>query len=182
MDISFHPLAFADIPLLFQWFNKPHVQQFYSLRSWTIGEVNDKLTPYILGEKPVYGFIAYLDKLPIGYIQTCRISDYPWPEQDFSDDVVQSAAGVDIFVGEESCLHQGFGAQIMHAFLNQYIWPQFQYCIVDPDVHNITAIRCYEKLHFTPHRVIATSDTLGHAVQLQLMILDQNGSQKAPHI
>lgn len=109
MGISFHPLAFTDIPLMFQWFNKPHVQQFYSLRPWTIDEVKDKLTPYILGEKPVYGFIAYVDKSPIGYIQTCRISDYPWPEQDFSDDVVQSAAGVDIFVGEENCLHQGLG-------------------------------------------------------------------------
>lgn len=64
----------------------------------------------------------------------------------------------------------------MHAFLNQYVWSQFQYCIVDPDVRNIAAIRCYEKLHFTPHRVIATSDALGHAVQLQLMILDQNAS------
>lgn len=171
MDISFQPLTFADVPLMFQWFNKPHVQRFYSLRSWTIDEVKDKLTPYILCEKPVSGFITYLDKSPIGYTQTCRISDYPWPEQGFSDDVVQSAAGLDIFIGEESHLHQGLGAQIMRAFLSQYTWPQFQYCIVDPDVNNLTAIHCYEKLHFTPHRVINTSDALGHTVQLQLMIL-----------
>ena len=169
--VTFQPLAFADMPLMFQWFNKPHVQQFYSLRSWTIDEVRDKLAPYILGEKPVFGFIIYLNKSPIGYIQTYRISDYPWPEQNFSEDIIQSAAGVDLFVGEEHYLQQGLGVQIMQAFLNQYIWSRFHYCIVDPDIHNLSAIRCYEKLHFIPHRVINTSDALGRAVQLQLMIL-----------
>lgn len=46
---------------MYLWFNMPHIQQFYSLRSWTEDEVLEKLKPYILGEKPVTGFIIIVN-------------------------------------------------------------------------------------------------------------------------
>ena len=51
--IEFRPLSLSDIPLIHQWFNLPHVKEFYSLRNWTEDEVLKKLQPYILNEKPV---------------------------------------------------------------------------------------------------------------------------------
>lgn len=78
-------MDFSDISLLHQWFNMPHVQAFYSLRSWTEDEVIAKLTPYISREKSVSGFMILLDENPIGYLQSYKVSDYPWPDQDLSE-------------------------------------------------------------------------------------------------
>ena len=168
---TFRPLAFSDIPLMHQWFNAPHVQKFYSLRQWSEDEVLEKLKPYITGEKPVSGFIALLDEKPIGYIQQVKISDYPWPNQNLPEEIVQNAAGVDIFIGDQSMVGIGIGVKIMWAFIENKIWPQFEYCIVDPDINNNAAIRCYEKLQFKTQTVINTKDTLGKPATLKLMIL-----------
>ena len=168
---SFRSLALSDMPLMHRWFNQPHVQQFYSLRTWTEKEVAQKLKPYINGEKPVSGYVAYQEDRPIGYVQTVKISDYPWPDQQFSEDMVQSMAGVDLFIGEQDLLGHGLGGRIMQAFLDEYIWPKFHYCVIDPDVRNLSAINCYEKIGFKAHRQIDTLDALQQPVKLQLMLL-----------
>src|SRR3990167_7629866 len=105
--ITFCALSFSDISLMCRWFNEPYVQQFYSLRTWTEEEVSQKLAPYIKGEKPVTGYVVYQDDRPIGYVQTVKISDYPWPDQQFSDEMLQSMAGVDLFILEQDLLGQG---------------------------------------------------------------------------
>ena len=159
ISITFKPLEFSDIPTIHQWFNKPHVQAFYSLKHWTEQEVFAKLKPYILSEKPVKGFIIVMNQQPIGYIQYYKVKDY-----------AEHAAGMDLFIGEEPFVGKGLGSKTIKEFLDVIIWPQFQYCIVDPDVRNTAAIRCYEKLNFKEHAVIESENALGHATQLKLMI------------
>jgi RimJ/RimL family protein N-acetyltransferase len=167
----FRPLRFSDVPLMHEWFNLPHVQKFYSLRQWTEQQVLEKLEPYITGVKPVLGFIALMDEKPIGYVQQCRIIDYPWPNQNLPEEIINSAAGVDLFIGDETLIGKGIGGQVLKAFIEHIIWPEFQYCIVDPDTKNIAAIRCYEKLNFRDHAVIGTKDALDQPTTLRLMIL-----------
>lgn len=169
--ITFRALAFSDIPLMHQWFNLPHVQQFYSLRSWTEDEVLEKLKPYILGDKPISGFIVLEGEKPIAYIQMCPLSYNPWPNQNFSENIIKNGVGVDIFIGDKSRMGKGLGGRIMQEFLEKKIWPEFQYCVVDPDVKNIIAIRSYEKIGFKQHTIIETVDALNQPVILKLMIL-----------
>jgi len=170
-NFTFKPLSFSDILLMYQWFNLSHVQRFYSLRQWTEEQVLEKLKPYITGDKPVLGFIVLMNKNPIGYIQQCKISDYPWPNQDFSQEIIDHATGIDIFIGEEKLIGRGVGYQIIKTFIKNKVWPQFRYCIVDPDINNIAAIKCYEKLNFQSHAVIETKDALERPVKLKLMVL-----------
>ena len=94
---------------MFRWFNTPHVQKFYSLRPWTEDEVLVKLTPYISGDKPVSGFIVSLDENPIGYLQSYKVSDYPWPNQNLPEEIVKTAVGMDLFIGDEDFLGKGLG-------------------------------------------------------------------------
>jgi aminoglycoside 6'-N-acetyltransferase len=68
-------------------------------------------------------------------------------------------------------LRIGLGPFILREALNQLIWPQFDYCIVDPDVKNIAMIRCNEKVGFKEHKIIQTEDALSQPQQLKLMIL-----------
>jgi aminoglycoside 6'-N-acetyltransferase len=167
----FRPLSLSDIPLMHHWFNLPHVQKFYSLRQWTEVEVLDKLKPYINGDKPVLRYIALINGKPLGYAQQYRIRDYSWPNQNLPQEIINHAAGVDAFIGNEKLTGQGVGSKLLQAFIEHKIWPEFQYCMVDPDIHNVAAIRCYEKLNFHDHAVIETKDSLGRPVTLRLMIL-----------
>ena len=149
----------------------PHVQAFYSLRSWTEDEVLTKLTPYITGEKPVSGFMILLDENPIGYLQSYKVSDYPWSNQDLPDGIVKSAIGLDLFIGNSELIRKGWGCRIIQAFIEALIYPQYQYCVVDPDVRNDVAVRCYEKLKFKEHKILDTVDALKRPAKLKLMIL-----------
>lgn len=170
INITFKPLAFSDIPIMHQWFNKPHVQAFYSLRQWIEQEVLEKLKPYILSDNPVNGFIILINQQPIGYVQYYNVKDYPWNNQNLSEDIIEHAAGMDLFIGEERFIGKGLGGEIIKNFLDAMIWPQFQYCIVDPDVNNTAAIRCYEKLHFKEHAIIEAENALKYVTRLKLMI------------
>ena len=167
--ISFRPLSRSDIPLLHRWFNTPHVQTFYSLRDWTEQEVLAKLTPYIERQKPIFGLIAEHDGQPVGYCQYCLVKDFPWPGQNFEKKVIDSAAGLDFFIGEANLLRQGLGQSIIREFLEKVLWPRFQYCIVDPDIRNEASVKLFEKCGFLAHQIINTQDTLGRPANLCLM-------------
>lgn len=167
---TFRQLALSDIPLMYHWFNLLHVQQFYSLRQWTEDEVLKKLEPYIVGAKPVTGFIILMNDRPIGYIQKYPVRDFPWQDHNFTEEIVQNAAGIDLFIGEESLIGKGIGHELIQSFLEQYIWPVYQYCIVDPDLHNQAAIRCYQRLNFKEHAIVDNNDALVRPVKLKLMI------------
>ncbi|MCL9683607.1 GNAT family N-acetyltransferase [Legionella maioricensis] len=169
--ITFRPLDFSDIPLMHQWFNEPHVQQFYSFRTWAEDEVLNKLTPYITHTKPVSGFIIVLNESPLGYLQFYKVKDYPWPNQNLPQTIIDNAVGMDVFIGNRQMLGKGLGSRIIKTFIQSKIQPEFQYCIVDPDIKNEAALRCYEKLKFKEHAIIETFDALEQPTKLKLMIL-----------
>lgn len=170
--ITFKPLNFSDIPLMHRWFNLPHIQLFYSIRAWTEDEILIKLKPYIIGEKPVTALIVLFDDKPIGYLQYYKVKDYPWPNQTLPDDIIENAAGMDLFIGEPEMIGHGLGQAIISQCLQTIIWPKFKYCIVDPDIQNHDAIKCYQKLKFKTYQAIETTDAMNKAVRLQLMLLE----------
>ena len=168
--ISFQALTVNDLALVHQWFNLPHVQAFYSLRTWTKAQVVAKLTPYITGEKPVHAFIVYLEGTPIGYAQYYRVIDYPWPSQLLSKEIISKAAGMDLFIGEPYAIGRGLGREIIKHFLHEKIWPQFEYCVVDPDQNNAAALHCYQAITFQFLEKIKTKDAVGREAELVLFI------------
>jgi aminoglycoside 6'-N-acetyltransferase len=169
-NIHFKPLNESHFDLMLRWFNKPHVQAFYSLRTWTFEEVCKKLEPYVRGEKQITGFIIYLKDYPIGYIQSCPIKNHPWETQDISEEIIKEAAGFDVFIGEEAYLNQGLGKQIIDSFLKEHIWPNYQYCFVDPDIRNEASMRLFQKCGFIEHKQIDSQDTLKQPVTLRLLM------------
>ncbi|RAP35986.1 hypothetical protein B1207_10455 [Legionella quinlivanii] len=168
--IKFQKLSYEDVPMLFKWFNLSHVQEYYSLRYWSKDEVLHKLEPYITGEKPVSGFLIKIDDKAVGYIQTYKVIDFPWDNQDLPNEIINNSAGIDLFIGDAALLGKGFGYKIIDQFLAESIWPEFNYCIVDPQINNKPAIRCYEKLGFKQHKIIETKDALNIDTYLMLMI------------
>ena len=168
--IKFQKLSYGDVPIIFKWFNLPHVQEYYSLHSWSKDEVLHKFEPYITGEKPISGFLIKIDDKAVGYIQTYKVIDFPWNNQDLSIEIINNSAGIDLFIGDVAFIGKGFGYKIIDQFLAENIWPQFNYCMVDPQINNIPAIRCYEKLGFKQHKIIETKDALNNDTNIMLMI------------
>lgn len=158
--IYFETLNELHFPLLTKWFNRPHVQEFYSLHAWTLEEVRSKYTPYIQKEKPLNCFIAYIDGTPFAFIQDYALKDFPWPEQNFTAEIIQKSAGIDLFIGKVSMLNKGLGTELLKVFLQTHVWPRYDFCVVDPEIRNVASQRFFHKCGFRVHKTIHTSDTL----------------------
>ncbi|MGZ3633288.1 MAG: hypothetical protein ACXWM7_03055 [Parachlamydiaceae bacterium] len=55
-------------------------------------------------------------------------------------------------------------------FLEEHIWPNYQYCIVDPDVQNEASLRLFQKCGFTEHKQIDSLNALKQPVTLKLLM------------
>jgi aminoglycoside phosphotransferase (APT) family kinase protein/RimJ/RimL family protein N-acetyltransferase len=171
--ISFKPLSEEYFALIQIWFNEPHVQSFYSLRAWTIEDVRQKLTPCIQGVGGMECYIISVDKTPMGYIQCYPVKEHPWDNQNLVEELIQNSAGIDLFIGEKKFIGKGFGCEILEAFLKNYIWTRYKYCLVDPDIRNDISIRLFKKCGFRKHEQISSKDALNHPATLQLFIKER---------
>ena len=78
MYVHFESLSEKHFSLIFEWFNLPHVQKFYSLRSWIYEEIALKMRPYITGEKKVSAFIVYIDDIYPNNLKLPFLADDFW--------------------------------------------------------------------------------------------------------
>ncbi|HZS88511.1 MAG TPA: GNAT family N-acetyltransferase [Chloroflexota bacterium] len=147
--IGFRPLAIDDLQLLHRWFAQSHVATWYRDEAdLSYDEVVAQYAPSIRGEEPVHGFIITYDGRPIGQIQTYRIAAYPTYRGHI--DIVDGMAGVDLLIGDPDYVHQGLGSHILRRFLREIVFGTYgaTSCLIDPEVDNTVAIRCYEKAGF----------------------------------
>lgn len=156
MRITFRKLQVNDFPILLKWLNQPHVKQWWDGDiSWTKERVAQKYMPYTEGvkvlkgiKKPIYAFIIEVDTTAIGYIQYYNKRDFP-PEQGYYiDDLPESLAGLDVYIGEPAALGKGLGVKILKQFLQEEVFIRFSQCSVDPDTANQKAITIYERAGF----------------------------------
>lgn len=147
LTLRFRPMEPADLPLVFEWRSRPHVERWWTRRE-TYEEVAEHYLPAIEGEKPTDLYIALLDEQPVCFIQTYLLSDYP-------DDAAlvgagEGVAGVDLFIGDEALTGRGIGSEVLRRFVQEVVFarPATISCLADPDVRNIASIRAFEKAGF----------------------------------
>ena len=151
---KFKPLHENDLVLLYQWFQEPTINQWYARRKhWSLEEIKEKYGPRILGKEYVPSFIVYMNNDPVGFIQYYQFkSGFPEGVQGHhnllfkqynQDDLV----GVDLFIAEDNMRGKGFGVKMIHQFIEEFL-SEFSAIVVDPEIDNIGALRCYEKAGF----------------------------------
>lgn len=167
--ISFRNLTFDDLALLHTWLNKPHVHEWYDKNKRnTFEEIKEKYGKKINKEEPTDSYLILYQNKPIGYIQTAKVKDWPAFESVVGKN--QSAASIDLFIGEIDYLGKGYGSKAIKKFLVTIVFRQsgIDKCFTDPEPSNVRAIKSYEKVGFT---YLKTVQIPGEPELAHLMIL-----------
>ena len=169
VPMHFQRLTEADIPTLAEWLDRPHIAEWWGACK-SIDEVRSKYLPRLEDRSAAVPYFAYLDGVPIGYIQSyvaAATGDGWWP-----DEHDPGVRGIDQFLADEKLLGKGLGTQMVSQFV-QFLFqdPTVTRIQADPSPTNARAIRCYEKAGF--HRVgpITTPDGEAELMTIERVLL-----------
>jgi aminoglycoside 6'-N-acetyltransferase len=108
----------------------------------------------IQGKDPTYHYLATIDGRASGMFQHYRIGD----DAEYAEALAldEDAVGVDLFIGEPELIGLGHGPAMLHQFLRDIVFPfhHIDVCVIGPSVHNLPAIRSYEKVGFRALREV----------------------------
>jgi aminoglycoside 6'-N-acetyltransferase len=164
-SIEFRPMVAADLRLLHEWEQRPHVQRWWRKRE-TYEEVVEHYLPAIDGSVPTDHYIAFLDDRPIGMLQTYLVADYP-EHATLTGVHDRETAGMDILIGEEELTGRGIGTEVIRRFVAEVVFarPETWSCVADPDERNVASVRAFEKAGFHIERtVVDPEDGQTHAL------------------
>jgi len=151
---EFRSLTAADLPLIEQWLNRPHVREWWGDPVRGLATISAHMS-----DPAIDVFIVTHSDVPIGYIQSWdphAEADHPCRDQPLG------TRGIDQFIGEPDLVGRGHGSAFVSAFVERLFDAGAPCVITDPNPRNARAIRAYEKAGFRPidHRVTISGDAL----------------------
>lgn len=144
--VTLRDLNRTDFSHLFDWLAAPHI-----VRWW--GEAPDmealiaKYSPRLAPDTTTKVYIIEAGGQPVGLIQCYRHADHP----DYDSEVgIESAAGIDYFVGEAGCTGKGIGTKAIKkvARLALELYPEINTVLSIPQKENVASCRALEKAGF----------------------------------
>ena len=154
-SINFKLLTENDLPVLHNWFQKPHIKQWYARdENYTLDMIKEKYLPRIFNPESIPNFIVYADNTPIGYIQLYCVNDsFPDGVTDYNHPLFDNfkpneIAGVDLFIADENYLKKGYATLALTNFIKEYVRGKFILLVTDPLKINKNAIQFFERNGF----------------------------------
>jgi len=150
-----------DYGLIAKWLSTKEVLEFYGdINSpFSIEQVRKKYEPRVRGEILVFPFIVELDDSPIGFMQYYKLQAEELKELGYLHH--QVVFGIDQFIGIPKLFNKGYGTIMVSKFIELiFKITDAEIIILDPEVSNERAIRCYEKCGFTKIKKINNERTL----------------------
>jgi aminoglycoside 6'-N-acetyltransferase len=134
------PATPDDLDLLRRWDAAPHIIASKGTEDWGWER---ELTRHPDWREQL---IAEVDDAPIGFIQ---IIDPAREDSHYWGDCPAGLRAVDIWIGEEAFLGQGFGTEMMRLAIDRcFADPDVDGILIDPMASNDRARRFYERLGF----------------------------------
>ncbi|TWT25977.1 GNAT family N-acetyltransferase [Planomicrobium sp. CPCC 101110] len=153
VEISIRKMRVSDYEVMAQWLSTKEVLEFYGdvNSPFSVERVRRKYGPRINGDVPIHPYIVEMDKIPIGYIQQYYLTAEQKEEYGYPSNL--KIYGIDQFIGVPELFNQGIGTVMIKKFVDfLYETTDVQKLVLDPNLSNKRAIRCYEKCGF--HKAI----------------------------
>ncbi|TCL73127.1 GNAT family N-acetyltransferase [Rhizobium sp. BK251] len=138
--IAFRPAARADLGLLAEWLETPHVRRWWGDPAEAIASIDEHLDGY-----QVEAFMVALDGKDFAFIQS---ADLGKEEDQALADQPAATFGIDQFIGPVSMTGRGYGPAFMRLFCTRLFDRGARRILVDPHPENAIAIRAYAKAGF----------------------------------
>ena len=144
-DLNIRQASLDDVDMLYRWDSKPHVRAATS---------NDGSTGFDAvweeelrhREDGTEFLIAEVGGMPIGAMQ---IIDPALEQTHYWGDVATNLRAIDIWIGEEEYIGQGYGALMMRFAIERcFSEPQVEAILIDPLASNTRSHRFYRRLGF----------------------------------
>ncbi len=165
-SIEFTRVTHADLPMLRNWLQRPHMREWWGDPDGELEIIIDMIE----GRETTEPYIFHIDGKPTGYIQVWHlrpqldepemIREYPWLLE-----LPQDTVGVDLSIGDEENLSRGLGTQVLRSFVEMLRARNHHTIIIDPDPKNTRAIRAYENAGFA--RIPALEDKYENVLLMQ---------------
>ncbi|WP_343327796.1 GNAT family N-acetyltransferase [Lentibacillus saliphilus] len=152
--ISVRSLTQHDKHLLVKWLSDPSVLAFYEGRDnpYDLKRVDEH---FFQTEKNVQRCIVTYQNTPIGYIQYYLVTS----ETSKLNLGTGRHFGMDLFIGERDFWNKGIGTKLVQGMVDYLIAEeQADQVIVDPQITNKRAIRCYEKCGFQKVNILSNHE------------------------
>ena len=157
-QIAYRRLTEADLPLMADWLDRPHLRAFYQREPISLAAVAAKYGPRIRREVPTQCWLAILGKTPFGYLQCYRLADWA----DWRATIgVDHGVSIDLFIGEPGLIGQGIGRRMLSGFVDRVAFPQHpeeRLCWIGHELENVAARRCSAAAGFVPVREYVEDD------------------------
>ena len=153
--LKIRKMVYDDLELMTKWLNTEEVLEFFGdpVAPPSARQVREKYGPRIDGDVAVEPYIAETEGRPFAFLQCYRLSEKDYVSYDYS--IEETLYGIDQFIGEPSLFDKGYGTQMVEKFLDFiFVEKQADAVVVDPELINPRAIRCYEKCGFRKVRNI----------------------------
>ena len=144
--ITFKPLTNDHVPLVKGWVSSPNAykQQNSSVSFDVIHDQSDLLLSGLIEidghQKPLKPYVMYDNQDPCGYLHFYQTTETP-----------NQGAALAIHFTDPLSVDMGKEATFLELFLENYIYPEYEFCIVDIDSSNTAFIDLFENLGFSVH-------------------------------
>jgi aminoglycoside 6'-N-acetyltransferase len=149
-EYIFRPMTAADLPMLRDWLEEPHVAEW-----WGDPDEQFALVRGDLGDPAMEQFIVAIGGRPFAYLQC--YDPTAWPDNGFGLQPV-GTRGMDQFIGEPDMIGHGHGSAFIRKFLQRLIESGTPRVVTDPNPANRRAVRAYEKAGFKSVDLVDTPD------------------------
>ncbi|AWE07670.1 GNAT family N-acetyltransferase [Lysinibacillus sp. 2017] len=160
-NIYIRKMTDNDYGLMTKWLSTKEVLEFYGdINSpFTLEQVKEKYEPRVRGESRVTPFIVELDSLPIGFMQHYKLQAKVQKKYGYLEH--QIIYGIDQFIGVPKLFNKGYGTIMVSKFIDLISkTTDAEIIILDPEISNERAIRCYEKCGFSQVKKINNDSAL----------------------
>lgn len=158
----------TDYKLLHKWYFNPKVYKYFEQRIPTYNEIVEKYSKRtsLTSITPVY--IIEYNNIPVGIIQYTKLTN----KAKKTYNIIKDGYEIDIFIGEDDYYHKGIGSNAIKLLIDKLKQNNTIFVMV-PEIENINAIKCYEKVGFKQINTFKEPNTIGIIKDKIVMIYDK---------